>query len=297
MNKALCRYRAEKFYSGSKLTRAMQLKEALAAIDWQQPWLHAIRTLGEEISQKIAQTKQPEHAFIAILNEYASALNLANATPYHFLSQHALPKGMAYEMYIYTHGGIPTRPNLHDFFNALIWLCFPRTKIALNHLHAQTILQHGHGLRTRHRDLATLFDENGFILISDDLKIHAALQSANWSALFLQHRDAWSDHIHIFPFGHALLEKLLTPYKAITAHCHVLTAQPYFHASQFVAASIIPPTLIHVDQILAQTLITHLQAQTRFYPLPVMGIPGWCEHSSQTPDFYQDTHVFRPLRS
>ena len=275
----------------------MQLKEALAAIDWQQPWLSPIRALGEEISQKIAQATQPAQTFIAILNEYIAALHLPSAMPHHFVSQQALPKGTAYEMYIYTCGGIPTRPNLHDFFNALIWLCFPRTKMALNHLHAKTILREGHGMRTRHRDLATLFDENGFILISGDVKIHAALQSANWSALFLQHRDLWSHNIHIFPFGHALLEKLLTPYKAITAHCLSLTAQQYFNAPQMMEVLASSPPLMQVDQMLAPTLMTHLQAKMRFYPLPVMGIPGWYEGTCQSPDFYQDTSVFRPARA
>ncbi len=276
----------------------MQLKQALTAIDWQQPWLHPIRALGEEISQKITQATQPEHTFIAILNEYALAQNLASANAYHFVSQHALPKGIAYEMYIYTCGGIPTRPNLHDFFNALIWLSFPHTKMALNHLHAKTILREGHGRRTRHRDLATLFDENGFIFMSDDLKMHAALQSANWSTLFLQYQDAWSHRIHVFPFGHALLEKLLKPYKAITAHCTTLTVQQCFHAPHLMKMPMMSPSsLIKIDQTLAPTLIKRLQAKMRFYPLPVMGIPGWCERTIQTPDFYQDTSVFRPLHS
>jgi hypothetical protein len=42
-----------------------------------------------------------------------------------------------YEIRVYESGCVATRPeNLHDLFNALAWLAFPRTKARINALHA-----------------------------------------------------------------------------------------------------------------------------------------------------------------
>ena len=41
-------------------------------------------------------------------------------------------------------GRVETRPdNLHDFFNALIWLAFPRSKARINAMHAAEIPREG----------------------------------------------------------------------------------------------------------------------------------------------------------
>ncbi|MFS9669939.1 DUF3025 domain-containing protein, partial [Klebsiella pneumoniae] len=75
--------------------------------------------------------------------------------------QDALPAGAAYEAHIAATGQVPTRDNLHDFFNALIWLHWPRAKAALNARQARAITQDGIGAaRGTVRDAATLFDEN-----------------------------------------------------------------------------------------------------------------------------------------
>jgi hypothetical protein len=46
-----------------------------------------------------------------------------------------------YEVRIYRDGEVPTRPdNLHDLFNALAWLAFPKTKALLNRKHYEEIV-------------------------------------------------------------------------------------------------------------------------------------------------------------
>jgi hypothetical protein len=43
------------------------------------------------------------------------------------------PDGLVYECRIWETGEVETRPdNWHDFFNALVWLSFPQTKIAVS---------------------------------------------------------------------------------------------------------------------------------------------------------------------
>src|SRR5688572_3809516 len=72
----------------------------------------------------------------------AAALNGArdesSACP-HFVEQSALPLGESYESFIARTASVPTRDNLHDLLNGLVWLSYPKTKRRLNTLHAQEI--------------------------------------------------------------------------------------------------------------------------------------------------------------
>jgi hypothetical protein len=79
-----------------------------------------------------------------------------------------------YEPRIFLKGEIPTRRNnWHDFFNALIWATFPKTKAALNMRHfiaydemiVSLPFQKTGKNRTREQDRLTLFDEGGAIVI------------------------------------------------------------------------------------------------------------------------------------
>jgi hypothetical protein len=47
--------------------------------------------------------------------------------------------GQAYEAHIFQTRSVPTRDNLHDFFNGLVWLAFPQAKRRLNALQAAEI--------------------------------------------------------------------------------------------------------------------------------------------------------------
>ena len=59
--------------------------------------------------------------------------------PLRAVPQAALPEGVAYEAFIADRSSVPTRENLHDFFNGLCWLRFPLTKQRLNQLQAAEI--------------------------------------------------------------------------------------------------------------------------------------------------------------
>ena len=66
------------------------------------------------------------------------------------------------------------------------------------------------------RDALTLFDENGAVLDAPPA-LWEALDARDWHALFVTERALWRD-ARLLVFGHALLEKLVTPRKALTAH-------------------------------------------------------------------------------
>ena len=209
----------------------------------------------------------------------SATLTLGSGGAVEFVSQRELPTDIAYEAFIFSHKHIPTRDNLHDFFNGLCWLRFPQTKLRLNFLQAQEIASQGvNATRGSLRDALTLFDENVLLLQSSD-ELWQALQDRDWKKIFSEFRDEWQS-AHIVIFGHALLEKLVAPYKSITAHV--------FRIASDVDAK--------DDQALDAWLATNLQpdylATKPYLPLPVLGIPGWWSENEDL-SFYTDTQVFR----
>lgn len=259
----------------------------MESIDWHVPWLASLRDLG---------------AGVATINDWRTALNKEaqqrsirnhHHLPIHFIAQHELPANTAYEAHIGATGKVPTRDNLHDFFNALVWLTFPKLKAQLNALQARQIEHLGVGkTRGTTRDAATLFDENAaFLMVSDTPEGHAivqALWSHEWHQLFVQERQQFQKHAEVMLFGHALMEKLVHPYKAITAHTLVCWVEPGFFALN------LRQKCMQVDQELADQLKKIELAPTTFSPLPILGVPGWW--LDQTAEFYADTSVFRPAR-
>lgn len=200
-----------------------------------------------------------------------------------FVPPSSLPAGEAYEAFIHRTGGVPTRDNLHDFFNGLVWRRFPRTKWRLNELQATDIAERGIGPRRGAlRDALTLFDENTALLQAPQA-LADALRRRDWQALFSTHRALWAKAT-LTLFGHALMEKLaLQPRKAVTAHAWLLSAAP-------LAGTVDDAELEHQ---LLPTLTPPTLAAKPFLPLPVLGVPGWWP-GNETPGFYDDPSVFRP---
>ena len=90
-------------------------------------------------------------------------------------------------------------------------------------------------------------------------------------------------------FGHALMEKLVAPRKAITAHVRIVFASDDFFALSDEARQ------AWIDAHVAAELAAGGLATARFTPLPVLGVPGWWPGQDEA--FYADTNVFRPRRA
>lgn len=233
----------------------------------------------------------PHPLLLSHLNQRAQDLGLVTGRglPLRFVPQQALPHGTPYETFIAETGAVPTRDNLHDRYNALMWLTAPLTKALLNR-HQATVIQEQSVTAKRGpiRDAATLWDENLAVVAAcgDGEVLNTLMQNHDWQGLFIRHRQDWSLDWQVFVFGHALLEKLATPFKSITAHTLVIR--------------IVHPTWGDVDQALSLKLASLASTPQRFTPqlfspLPVMGIPKWHADNAQ-PDFYEDRQVFRPAR-
>ncbi len=189
-----------------------------------------------------------------------------------------LPPGTAYEQFIFDTGTVPTRDNLHDFFNGLCWITFPQTKKKLNELQAAEIAEAGvQNVRGPVRDALTLFDENAAFLVAPQA-IWDALEARDWKCLFVELRPLWQES-QLVLFGHALLEKLVNPRKPITAHVYQMpVAESSIH---------------QLDTDIAASLSAERLALKPFLPLPVLGVPGWWAENENF-SFYDDSHVFRP---
>ena len=253
-------------------------------IDWQQPWFAAWARHGEQVLH--AWQHQPLDLPSALNQSLLIDSNHPTSTrplnspqrQWRFVQQHALAEGCAYEAYIFQQGQIPTRNNAHDFFNGLCWLRFPKTKAQLNRLQAQAIAKDGVGAqRGALRDALTLFDENAVLLCAPP-SLWQALQAKQWHALFVTQREQWRD-AQLVLFGHALLEKLMQPYKGMTAHV-LCMPMPQLKNDE------------DIDAWLCQQLTPDYLTSKPFTPLPLAGVPGWWP-GNEVPAFFEDKKVFR----
>ena len=250
----------------------------LAEIDWSQPWFSPWRELGEPTAHQALHLQSVAEA----LNTTRAGFEVRNANDVKFVPQSSLPEGQAYEDFIFKTAQVPTRDGLHDFFNGLCWQRFPLAKRRLNQLQGAEIETQGiRHTRGPVRDALTLFDENVVLMHAPDA-VWAALQARDWLKLFVDMRDQWQQ-VHLVLFGHALLEKLVTPYKSITAHVYR------------VAQDINPHDDAALDAWLLQDLQPAKLATKPFEPLPVLGVPGWWPANAERA-YYDDVTVFRPKR-
>ncbi len=163
-------------------------------------------------------------------------------------------------------GCVETRPeNLHDWFNALCWLAFPRTKARINAIHAAEI-PHERGQRGRRRDLLTIFDEGGAIIVCADEELDDLVRQFHWKELFWKHRGRVKVAMRFVVLGHAVLEQALKPWPGIT--CKAIFASPGSDLDADAAAWLAKGT-----------------SPRDLAPLPVFGYPG--------ADFYDDERYFR----
>jgi hypothetical protein len=119
-------------------------------------------------------------------------------------------------------------------------------------------------------------------------EVWTALAERQWQRLFIELRPRWSE-VRLVLFGHALLEKLVSPYKSIAAHVwRIDDAIDFDNGST-------PASRAALDAWLACDLTQGKLAAKPFVPLPVLGVPGWWP-GNDAPAYVGDAAVFRPLR-
>lgn len=194
---------------------------------------------------------------------------------------------LSYEDHVAETGEVPTRyASWHDLLNALIWHRFPASKLALNRLHQLAKQTAGSAQRGRRRDAATLFDENGAVVFSDDPTLLALIRQMDWPQLFWQRRHDYGVRWQILLFGHGLLDQLRQPFLGLTAHALLLPLPAELAADTLAADAAIADCIARES---AEWTPAHLA------PLPILGIPGWWPGNDHEV-FYDNRQYFRRER-
>ncbi len=199
--------------------------------------------------------------------------------------------GLVYECRIWETGEVETRPdNWHDFFNALVWLTFTQTKIAISASHVQAMTPPGEARGTT-RDALTHFDECGIVVLSSQPDLLELLRNFEWKKLFVERRAEVKNAMRFIIFGHATYEQLLQPFRGLTAKAVL------YEVSEHWLTLPLADHLAAVDARLAADLASGRYQRPRdFQPLPLLGIPG-VTPENEDPAYYDDTYQFRPGRS
>jgi hypothetical protein len=235
------------------------------------------------------------------LLERHSLIIVQSGMPLRFVAEQSgkLSFEAQYEPRCYLTGEVQMRANnWHDLFNALVWLTFPKTKAILNARHYHALRDErvsGNPARGAVRDVNTLFDESGVIVVyadnnSDD-ELAGLLRNFKWKELFWQRREQVRAGMGFYLFGHGLYEKALQPYVGMTGQGVLLAVeQEFFSWSQ-------KQQLTHLDNLLADYLAApeHCRSTRDLSPVPLLGVPGWTtDNCSET--YYDNTEYFRSGR-
>jgi hypothetical protein len=230
-------------------------------------------------------------------------ITVHNGMPLRFVPQQRgkLSFEAQYEPRCYLTGEVQMRThNLHDLFNALVWLTFPNTKAAINARHYRALMEEGSmdgavagSQRGAVRDVNTLLDESGVVIVyaNSDAGLAGLLRDFKWKELFWQRREQVTGSMGFYLFGHGLYEKALRPYVGMTGQGLLIkVAQEFFSRTP-------EEQLRHLDSLLADYLAMpeHCRNTRDLSPLPLLGIPGWAadnEHAA----YYDNADYFRPGR-
>ncbi|MCC4116150.1 DUF3025 domain-containing protein [Aromatoleum toluclasticum] len=257
----------------------------------------AARPLFEPIAALLARFATPPlpgtAQLDALLHEVAPGAASGGGRPIRFIQPPA--EALAYEDHIFATGAVPTRENdWHDFFNALAWCVWPRTKAACNILHrrerdarAATGLP-GRGPR---RDALTQFDECGIVVVSSDPAIPALLAGHEWEEALWTRRARLLQTTRFLVFGHGTWEQLREPFVGLCAKALYRVvdagwlarpaAERQAETDAWLAAQLLDAGLLRTPRELA--------------PLPLLGIPG-VTRENESAAYYRDTRQFRPKR-
>ncbi len=244
----------------------------------------------------------------ALLASRHPPITVQSGKPLRFVAQERgkLPFEAQYEPRCYLRGEVPTRAdNWHDLLNALVWLAFPKAKGAINARHFQALMEKRHvqtnkpeeaGAATRSergavRDVNTLLDESGVIVVYAEPELATLLRDFQWRELFWRRRAQVQASMGFYLFGHGLYEKALQPYIGMTGQGLLLAVEQMFFSLP------LAQQLTHLDGLLAEHLAApgYCRSTRDLSPVPLLGVPGWVAENEDAA-YYDNTAYFRPGR-
>jgi hypothetical protein len=123
-----------------------------------------------------------------------------------------------------------------------------------------------------------------------DPALVALLTGFQWKELFWQRRAEARVSMRFYLFGHALYEKALEPFVGVTGRAVIVSVERGFMDLS------LAQQLTELDLRLARALddATKFLAPRNLAPIPILGVPGWCEDNALE-RFYDNTDYFRPV--
>ena len=245
--------------------------------------------------QPVFQTLTPQHMtlcaqsdwpIVDVLNNHWLAPINKQGRLIQFVAQDILVDNLHYEQRIFNQGIVATRSNnWHDLFNAMIWMRYPKIKLALNARQVEDLNATGNKQRTRSQCAMTHFDEAGAIIRLSDAIMLSAWNEHDWVTFFTHWpRVMQEGGIQLWLFGHSIYEHGLNPAIALVAKALVLDSVECLSDS-------------FIDEFLANR-ISHqhcLIDPQELRPIPLSGIPYWHKLYGQL-DFFQRVPCFQPKR-
>jgi len=200
-----------------------------------------------------------------------------------------------YEPRIYLNGELQTRlESWHDFFNFMVWQTFPNIKAVMNKWQYLSLKKRfpTPSNRTHLENLLTQLDEGGMIVLSANQYLTDLLKKHEWKKLFWENREAVKREMRFYIIGHAIYEKLMTPYPTITAGGIIFDVEKTFFEKN------IASQIRWIDSHCANFMNndTWSQAFKRWQAVPIFGIPSWSSENNQE-SYYENTQYFRPLKN
>lgn len=258
---------------------------ALAARPLYAPLAPLLRASGDRLPT-LAQLNR-------IVHLHAPMLRSGQGTPVRFAPPGAGEQ--AYEHAIYADGDVATRAdNWHDYFNALVWAAFPRSKAALNARHMREIARGdaaGRRARGAVRDALTQFDECGMLVVGTERAPLEALARHEWLGALWHGGAQLMASCRFVLFGHATYDLLRQPFPGLCAKTIYLVVPEDFMRQPGDAL------IAAIDRWLADLLgdDVAVRSPAAFASLPLLGIPGVVADNAVY-DYYLDETQFRPLR-
>ena len=243
------------------------------------------------VAAVLARLDTPHWPTLDMLNALAAGIVNRRGAALRFAGPALAEDVQHYETRIANEGVVTTRENWHDLFNALAWIAFPRGKAVISQMHAEFLGTRGIAearARSVERDVLTLFDEGGAIVASEDPSLLDVLRNFGWGELFVTRRADVHEHMRVYLFGHALLEKMLTPYVGITAKAACIAVP------QGWAGAPVQTQIADLDARIAARFVDpeQLRSTRLLAPFPLLGMPGWFA-ANEAPSFYANAAYFR----
>jgi len=246
----------------------------------------------QETLHELPADRWPTHADWTLAARARGTRNLRGQALSFVAPSHPPPSALDFEQRIHDRAEVETRSACwHDAFHACAWLAFPLAKARINALHVAHGADASPNLRGVVRNVLTLLDEGGLLVVSRHPQLLDLVRGFRWHALFWERRATVRESMDFTILGHALHERTLTMEYGATGRALLFAGDETYFAAGIAAR------LRWLDAQVAALLDdpARLAATTALQPLPINGIPGW-NAANELEAYYFDQRQFSPGR-